>query len=58
MCILAGLLGCMLVCAVVAYCTLRTRNSLPNDPCSIAAKDNLLADSKFISEAIIPPGSE
>ncbi|CAI7649494.1 unnamed protein product [Penicillium viridicatum] len=56
--ILAGLLGFMLVCAVAAYATLRTRGILPNDPCSIAARASLLAGSKIISDDVIPPGSE
>ncbi|KAK1138622.1 hypothetical protein N8T08_002152 [Aspergillus melleus] len=56
--ILAGLLGFMLVCAVTAYATLRTRGILPNDPCCIAAKASLLAGSKIISDDVIPPGSE
>ncbi|KAK2761257.1 hypothetical protein FQN54_001779 [Arachnomyces sp. PD_36] len=56
--ILAGLLVFMLLCAAAAYLSMRTRDILPNDPCSIAAKASLLASSKILSEEVIPSGSE
>lgn len=56
--ILQGVLGLMIVCALVAFFTMRNRNILPNNPCSIAAKAGLLAESHILSEEVIPPGSE
>lgn len=56
--ILTGLLAFMLICAVIAYSTMRMRGILLNDPCSIAAKASLLGSSKILAEDVIPPGSE
>lgn len=46
--ILDGLLGGMVVCALVALCTMRTKGVLPKSPCSIASVASFVVGSKFL----------
>lgn len=56
--ILEGVLGGMVVCAILTMCLMRTRRVLPKDPCSIAAAASLLHNSRMLGRDIIPEGAE
>ena len=56
--ILQGLLGAMVLCALVSMIFTRSKNVLPQNPCSIAAVAAYLADSSILTKEVIPPGSE
>ncbi|KAJ5781175.1 hypothetical protein N7457_006335 [Penicillium paradoxum] len=56
--ILEALLGIMLLCAIVTFFAIDTKETLPKNPCSIAAQVSLLAGSEILSTGVTPPGSE
>lgn len=58
--ILQGLLGVLLICALVIHTTITRegRNLLPKDPSSIAGMASLLAGSKLVTRELVPEGSE
>jgi hypothetical protein len=56
--ILQGLLGAMMLCAILTFFTMDTKRILPKAPCSIAAVASLLEGSELLSESHIPPGTE
>jgi hypothetical protein len=56
--ILQTLLGSIVLCAIVAFSGVDTRNVLPKNPYSIAALASLLAGSELLEKDIIPPSAE
>ncbi|CAI7647952.1 unnamed protein product [Penicillium manginii] len=46
--ILDGLLGGMIICALIALFSMRTKRILPNSPCSIASVASFVAGSTFL----------
>jgi hypothetical protein len=58
--LLAGVVGALLVCALVVFITIDMRNVLPKPIGSIAAVASLLAGSRIVDPrfGMVPPGSE
>ncbi|KAE8394117.1 hypothetical protein BDV23DRAFT_179921 [Aspergillus alliaceus] len=56
--ILEGFLAAMVLCTLVAFYLLRTREVIPVNPSSIAGAATLLAGSEMLKPDVIPPGSE
>ncbi|KAF2627245.1 hypothetical protein BU25DRAFT_410867 [Macroventuria anomochaeta] len=56
--ILQGLLGAMVLCAIVSMIFTKGKKILPQNPCSIAAVAAYLAKSSLLSKENIPDGSE
>lgn len=58
--VLVGVVGALLLCALVVFITIDMRNVLPKPLGSIAAVASLLAGSRIVdpSYGMIPPGSE
>jgi len=47
--ILDGLLAAMIICALIASFSMRTKGILPKSPCSVASVASLVAGSKFLT---------
>ncbi|OCT50315.1 hypothetical protein CLCR_06575 [Cladophialophora carrionii] len=58
--LLVGVVGALLVCALVVFITIDMRNVLPKPIGSIAAVASLLAGSRIVDprSGLVPPGSE
>ena len=56
--ILEGLLASILVCMVLAFFTVETRNVVRVNPCSIAGMASLLVDSQLFGNGNISDGAE
>ncbi|KAJ5831711.1 hypothetical protein N7474_000022 [Penicillium riverlandense] len=56
--ILEGLMGAMVLCAVVTLAFMRTKRVLPTNPCSIAGVASLLYGSRILGTEFIPTEAE
>ncbi|KAF2137462.1 uncharacterized protein K452DRAFT_235787 [Aplosporella prunicola CBS 121167] len=56
--ILQFLLALTAICVAISAYLMDTRETLPKNPCSIAAAASLLASSEMLKEGVIPRGSE
>lgn len=56
--LLQGILGAMMLCAIVVLFKVNAKELLPKNPCSIAGRASLLVGAEMLSRDVIPEGSE
>jgi Protein of unknown function (DUF3433) len=56
--VLCGLLGAVLLCAIIASWLMSTKHVVPRNPCSVATVMSLLADSNIWEKGILPEGAQ